>query len=321
MTNVLNRRELLTAVSAVATGAAVNSVAIPSTAAYAATSRPADEPFGYCFNTSTIRGQKLPLPEVVDIAAKAGYHAIEPWLDEIHNYAKAGGSLPDLRKRIADAGLTVESAIGFAPWIVDDDAARAKALETMKLDMDAVRAIGGKRIAAPPTGATNQTNFDLFKAAARYRALLELGVTMEVTPQLELWGFSKTLSRLGEVAFVAAESGHPSACVLTDVYHIYKGGSDFRGLRLIAGTAMHVMHVNDYPATPPRETIKDADRIFPGDGVAPLATIFRDLQHSGYRGFLSLEVFNATYYQQDPFVVARTGLEHTRNAVRQAFAS
>ena len=321
MTKTLNRREVLTTACAVAAGAAANSDTLAAAATHAPASRPADEPFGYCFNTSTIRGQKLPLPEVVDIAAKAGYHAIEPWLDEIHNYTKAGGSLPDLRKRIADAGLTVESAISFAAWIVDDDAARAKALEAMKVDMDAVRAIGGKRIAAPPVGATNQTNFDLFKAAARYRALLDLGTTMEVTPQLELWGFSKTLSRLGEVAFVAAESGHPSACVLTDVYHIYKGGSDFRGLRLIAGTAMHVMHVNDYPATPPRETIKDADRIFPGDGVAPLATVFRDLQHTGFRGFLSLEVFNATYYQQDPFVVARTGLEHTRNAVRQAFAT
>ena len=321
MTNALSRREVLATACAVAAGAAANSATFAAAATHAAAARPADEPFGYCFNTSTIRGQKLPLPEVVDLAAKAGYHAIEPWLDEIHNYTKAGGSLPDLRKRIADAGLTVESAIGFASWIVDDDAARAKALEAMKGDMDAVRAIGGKRIAAPPVGATNQSNFDLFKAAARYRALLDLGATMEVTPQLELWGFSKTLSRLGEVAFVAAESGHPSACVLTDVYHIYKGGSDFRGLRLIAGTAMHVMHVNDYPATPPRETIKDADRIFPGDGVAPLATVFRDLQHTGFRGFLSLEVFNASYYQQDPFVVARTGLEHTRNAVRQAFAT
>jgi 2-keto-myo-inositol isomerase len=33
----------------------------------------------------------------------------------------------DLKKRISDCGLTVESAIGFAEWIVDDDARRTNA--------------------------------------------------------------------------------------------------------------------------------------------------------------------------------------------------
>ena len=73
--------------------------------------------FHYCFNTSTIRGQKLSLVEEIDIVAQAGYQAIEPWVSEIEAYVKQGGSLPDLKKRIADLGLTVESAIGFAQWI------------------------------------------------------------------------------------------------------------------------------------------------------------------------------------------------------------
>ena len=58
----------------------------------------------------------------VEIAAQAGYQAIEPWVETVDDYAKKGGSLKDLKQRIADLGLTVESAIGFAQWIVDDDA-------------------------------------------------------------------------------------------------------------------------------------------------------------------------------------------------------
>ena len=277
--------------------------------------RSAAEPFGYMFNTSTIRGQKLPLVDEIELVAKAGYHAIEPWMNEIHTFVEQGGKLSDLRKRIADAGLTVESAIGFASWIVDDDAARAKGLESAKRDMDALREIGGKRIAAPPVGATNQTDLNLFKAAERYRALVDLGTKLEIVPQVELWGFSKTLSRLGEVALVAAESGHPQACVLADAYHIHKGGSDFRGLRVLSGAAMHVFHINDYPANPPRETIKDADRIYPGDGVAPLTTLLNDLFQVGFRGYLSLELFNPTYYQQDPRQVVQTGIAKVREVV------
>ena len=86
--------------------------------------RPTAEPFGYCFNTSTIREKKLPLDQVVEIVAQAGYQGIEPWIGEIDTYVKAGGSLADLRKRISDAGLSVESAIGFAAFLVDDEQKR-----------------------------------------------------------------------------------------------------------------------------------------------------------------------------------------------------
>src|SRR5688572_9880170 len=104
--------------------------------------RPQEEPFGYCFNTSTIRGQKLPLEQVVDVVAKAGWNGIEPWMDEITRYRDGGGSLADMRKRIGDAGLAVPSAIGFAEWIVDDDERRKKGLENARRDMDLVAQLG-----------------------------------------------------------------------------------------------------------------------------------------------------------------------------------
>jgi 2-keto-myo-inositol isomerase len=282
---------------------------------------PESEPFGYCLNTGTLREHKIPLVDKIKIAANAGYQAIEPWIDEIARYRDSGGRLLDLRNQIRDLGLTVESAIGFSHWIVDDDQARAAALENAKRDMEMLKAIGGKRIAAPPAGATDQRNLNLFRAAERYRRLLEVGREQGIVPQVELWGFSAALSRIGEVLFVAAESGHDDACVLTDVYHIYKGGSDFRGLRMIAGNSAHLVHINDYPAEPPRETISDADRVYPGDGIAPLRQIITDLLHAGFHGFLSLELFNPTYYKQDPRLVAETGLAKTRQVVRAALVS
>ena len=276
------------------------------------------EPFRYCLNTSTVRGQNLPLTEKIDIAAKAGYHALEPWIGEIEEHVRGGGALKDLRDRIRDRGLTVESAIGFFEWIVDDDARRAKALETARANMDMLRQIGGKRIAAPPLGATDRADLNLLRAAERYRALLELGDRMDVVPQAEVWGFSMTLGRLGEAAYVAIESGHPNACLLPDVYHLYRGGSDFGGLGLLNGASVHVFHVNDYPAQPPRERLNDSHRVYPGDGVAPLDAVFRDLRAAGFNGCISLELFNRDYWKQDAFLVAKTGLEKMKAAVRKS---
>ena len=278
------------------------------------------EPFRYMLNMSTIRGQNLTPPEQVDVAAKAGYQAIEPWIPDLEKWLLSGGKLKDLAKRITDSGLVCESAIGFAAWIGNDDAARKKGLEQAKRDMDWIAHLGGKRIAAPPVGAHQTGGVELLRAAERYRALLEIGDTAGIVPQVEVWGFSKSLNRLGETMMVAMESGHPKACLLPDVYHLYKGGSDFSGLKLLGNQTMHVFHMNDYPKDLSRETIQDKDRIYPGDGIAPLKEMLRGLRDIGFRGCLSLELFNRDYWKQDPHLVARTGLAKMKELVRQALA-
>lgn len=325
MSTSLSRRELLVGTAA-ALGAAAVGAAAPSAVRAAERKKEEDgASFGFCLNTSTIRGntiagKKLTLVQEIEIAAKAGYDGIEPWLRKIAAHKDSGGSLRDVKKRCADHGLRIPSAIGFARWIVDDPGERAKGLEQAKRDMDLVKQIGGARIAAPPAGATRGKKLDLFAAADRYAKLLEVGSQIGVVPQVELWGFSLNLSRLGETAFVAIEAGHPDACILPDVYHIYKGGSSSAGLKLLGRQAVHCIHLNDYPADPPRKTIRDSHRVYPGDGIAPLDRILGDLAANHSRCMLSLEVFNRDYWRQDPLTVARTGLRKSKAAVKKAFA-
>lgn len=311
MQPTISRRQML-ASAGVGLGAAAMAAAEPAVEPPAEKPAP---PFRYCLNTGTLRGHKLPLAEEAAIAAKAGYNGIEPWVEEIRRCAEQGDSLADLRKQIADLGLTVESAIGFPSWAVDDDAQREKGMEQIKREMDLVAQIGGRRIAAPPAGVNNNAGMDLRRIGERYRAVLELGRKMGVVPQLEIWGSAKTLGRVSEAAFVAIEANHPDACLLLDVFHIYRSGVGFGGLRLLNGRALHVLHVNDYPAEPPREKATDADRLYPGDGVAPLPAILDDLHAAGFRGALSLELFNRAYWKQEAAVVAKTGLEKMRAAV------
>ncbi|MBN9119974.1 MAG: sugar phosphate isomerase/epimerase [Planctomycetes bacterium] len=299
--------------------AAAGGLAMTATDARA---EPAKVGFGYCLNTSTVRdkdGKSRPIIELIDIAKRAGYDAIEPWISELDEYTKTGGTLDDLAKRIKDAGLVVPDAIGFAEWIVEDPERRKKGVEQAKRDMEKAARIGGTRLAAPPVGATGGTSkrddpkftqpvIDLVAAADRYRALLDVGEKMGVTPIVEVWGFSKTLRRLGEALLVAAESGSSRGCVLPDVYHLYKGGSDFSGLPLLSASAIGIFHVNDYPKIE-RDKIVDADRVYPGDGIAPLKDVFAVLRKMGYTGYLSLELFNREYWKRDPLEVAKTGLE------------
>ena len=306
--HAMSRRQVLKR-SGVLAGAAL-AIGSGVRPASAAPSEPASQvaPFRFCLNTATIRGHKLGIVKEIEMTAQAGYDGIEPWVDSVQEFVKAGGSIKELRQRVVDSGLTVEGAIGFPDWIVDDNDRRAKGMERAKREMDLMAQIGTRRFAAPPAGATDLPKLDLLQAAERYRALLEIGDQLGIVPELELWGFSKNLNRLGECALVAVETGHPKACILADVFHLHKGGSDYHGLGLLGPDTVQVLHVNDFPSAPGREKIDDSFRVYAGDGVAPLPEVLRAVRKAGGQKVLSFEVFNRLYWTQDPMEVLKTGL-------------
>ncbi|GAB3962688.1 sugar phosphate isomerase/epimerase [Spirosoma harenae] len=304
MTQTVTRRQTLAALTA-SVGATLASLSSEATA-----SPTAQSPFTICLNMSTIRGHKLGFVKELEVASKAGFRSVEIWIETLQTYLKSGATTADARKVLSDNGIKAENAIGFAPWIVDDEAARAKGVDQMKREMEMLAEVGCMRVATPPIGAQtpNSPKIDLYKAAERYRAILELSDQTKVIPQLELWGFSPNLSRLGEVMFVAIESGHPSARVLLDIYHLYKGGSGNKMLPLVGKPGIEIFHVNDYTADFPREKITDADRVFPGDGIAPIKETLKLIKRPDKPIILSLEVFNKTYYAQEAQTVANTAM-------------
>jgi len=273
------------------------------------------ETFRYCLNTSTISGQKLGIVKYVEVAGEAGYHGIEVWMRDLKQYVDEGGALESLRKLIEDKKLKVEDAIGFAPWLSPGEEAKQEGFKQMKEEMLMLKEIGGTRIAAPPAGLKGDQPLDLFKAGERYHQLLDLGRETGVMPQLEFWGSSPVLYQMGQVLMIAANANDPDARILPDVYHLFRGGSGFECLKMLNGNFVEIFHMNDFPGSKPREEQNDADRVYPGDGVAPLKQILTDLKGDGGTTVLSLELFNRDYWEQDPLTVAQTGLKKMKQAV------
>jgi 2-keto-myo-inositol isomerase len=273
--------------------------------------------FRFCLNTSTIGGQNLGLSKSMDIAAQAGYDAIEIWMRDLDAFLKTGASLQDVRNRANELGLTIEDAVDFNRWIVDDESERAAALEQAKRNMAKLAEIGCPRMASPPVGATAQAGLDLFAAAERFAALAAVGEALGVMPQLEIWGFSANLHSLGEALLIASQSGNPHVGILADVYHLYRGGSPFEGLHFVPPSALQIFHVNDYPTSPAREQLKDGDRLMPGDGIAPWPTIVSLLREKNSPIIISLELFNPDFWKPNPMHAARLGLKK----MKQVFGS
>lgn len=300
---MITRRKALSAMALGSAGLVLPRPVIPQRA-------PGPDRFRYCLNTSTIRGQDPGLPGTIEIASRAGFEGIEVWINDLQKYLESGLSAQSLKRILDDHGIRVESAIGFAPWLAD----RGDGFLQMEREMEMLSQIGCTRIAAPPAGLDGEESLDLFKAGEKYAKLLELGRKTGVMPQLEFWGTSPHLWHLGQALMVAAVADDPDGRILPDVYHMFRGGSGFHTLGLLDGKLIEVFHMNDYPGDKPRETQGDADRVYPGDGVAPLRQILTSLREMGGEKVLSLELFNVKLWNDDPLEVAKTGLMKMKKA-------
>lgn len=305
----MNRRSLLKLSSAVALASVV-----PGFVRSANNSSPVG-PFRFCLNTSTIMGQKPGLLHSIEIAAAAGYDGVELWIRDIQDWLAQGNSIEQLAKFITAKKLRVENAISFTEWLTDDDTRRAAALATLEKEMQLVAVLGCKRIAAPPAGVSKEQVIDIQKAGARYRETITLGRKYKVMPLLEFWGASGTVYNFGQALAIAAAANDPDARILPDVYHLFRGGSGFDCLNLVNGKVIDIIHMNDYPAGKPVADQTDADRVYPGDGAAPLKQVLQTLKNMGGTKTLSLELFNRTYWNEDAALVAKTGLEKMRKLV------
>jgi sugar phosphate isomerase/epimerase len=311
----LNRRELLKS-----GGAAVAVLAAGGVAAGAAESpvaKPADagkERWKLCLNASTIR--PAPLEEKIAATAKAGYDGIELWVDEMMKYEKEGKSLDDLGKRIKDAGLEVPNIIGIWNALPADDAAKEKLLEDAKRRLAASAKVGARHIAA--MAGPDRPDFDILWAAARYAELVDLGKPFGIGVALEFVGMMKNVHTLGQAAAIVMEAGKPEGSIVADTFHMFNGRSSWTAAKFLAGPIYAIWHLNDVPKECVAGQSKDADRIYPGDGVLPLAQLLKDLWANGFRGPLSLELFNREEWKKPADEIARTGIEKMRAVIAKS---
>jgi len=117
---------------------------------------------------------------------------------------------------------------------------------------------------------------------------------------------------------VVDRAGHPALGLCLDSFHILSRGSDPAGIRDIPAEKLFFLQLADAPHL-------DMDvlqwsrhhRLFPGQGAWDLSAFLGHVLAAGYRGPLSLEVFNDVFRQADP---GRTAIDAHRSllALRDA---
>lgn len=271
-----------------------------------------ESPWPICLDTATIRPASL--KEKVRIAAKAGYDAIEPWDGELEEFEAQGGNLKDLGKEIKDLGMFVPSIIGL--WNALPPSNWEESLKDTRRRMRMAADIGSEHVQTIPN--TVGENYDQKYVADRYREIIEIGLNeFKLSPALVFVKYFP-LKTMGQAMAVALDANHPQAKIIPDTYHMHISEGGFEGLKLLKGEAIAIFQFADAPASPAIDQLGDEHRVYPGDGILPLPKILADLKSTGFKGCVSLELYNPEYWKQDLQAVAETGLRKTMEVIRKA---
>jgi 2-keto-myo-inositol isomerase len=208
---------------------------------------------------------------------------------EIRAFVESGGDLGEIRKMSHDLGIEIFDCISFIRWADTDPAIRRAELETARREMQMLRELGCPAMAAPPFGDTEGVTTEEY--AERFRELHLLGSEIGVEPLLEIWGHRGGIRTVRKSREILTASGVDEGKVLIDPIHIHKGGGEFSDIAELEKGSIGVVHVNDFDRALPREQLTDRDRRFPGEGNADLSLFGEMVLRTGYRGFLSLELF------------------------------
>jgi 2-keto-myo-inositol isomerase len=247
-----------------------------------------------CLNTVTV-GPDHPLEAIIDEMGRWGYAGIEIEAGRLGG-ALGRGSVEEVRRRLADQGIAAASLMAW-PFKVDGDL--SSLLDDLRRHGDLARALGAPTLLvfagqAGPTDPATRADF-LRRAGDSARAYAE-AAGEGVTISLEPIGGSDWLGTPEHALAIADASGHPRVGIMMDFFHYYRSSVPATSVAAIPVEKLFIVHADDSEDRPIAE-LNDSHRVYPGEGILPLRPRLQLLRRMGYRGHLSIELFNRAYWQ------------------------
>jgi sugar phosphate isomerase/epimerase len=201
----------------------------------------------------------------------------------------------DLRTLCNDLGLAIAGANGVLPAtghniLVESERERRRGIDQVMRVIDLCAELGGHVVTVGSTGARNIPNGmarDVWypRALAAYRQWGDYAeprgvrVTVEIINRYEAnWG--RTIAE--GLAFLET-ADHRNLGLTIDTFHMSLEEGRFADA--IASAGAHILHVHT----------ADSNRQAPGAGNLAFRPLLHALRDTGYRGYLSLELFDPWY--------------------------
>jgi 2-keto-myo-inositol isomerase len=263
-----------------------------------------------CLNQDTLRS--IPTASFLSIAKKTGFGAVELTQDKVEPVL-ASNSLKTLTNQILAQGLTVASINGPENFNLLNDHQFSEISERTGKLAQAARELNCNLLVPVPSPIQSGVSRDEMRAKTA-ESLAELADTCgeDINLGLEFLGIKDcSVNSLKDAVEIVKAANRKNVGLVLDSFHLYLSDPQFTEMKELNRDRVLMVHVNDSESGE-RSTLRDANRLYPGEGVIDLKRFGADLLRMRYDGFLSLELLRPSYWEEDPEKVATIGRESLR---------
>jgi 4-hydroxyphenylpyruvate dioxygenase len=240
-------------------------------------------------------------------AAHAGFHGIELFEPDL---VASTSSPKQIRERCEELGLQIVLYQPFRDLDSTDPERFRRNLTRLDRKFDVMAELGVDLILVCSNASADAVT-EMDELARQLRAAGDLAARrgMRIAYEALAWGSTVDLWQQSWDAVRRAD--HPAVGLCLDSFHILSKSSAMTELGDVPGDKIFFLQLADAPH-------KDMDvlqwsrhyRLFPGEGAFDLVAFTAAVLDAGYRGPLSLEVFNDVFRQSSP---VRTAIDAVRS--------
>lgn len=245
------------------------------------------------------------LGEKMEAAAAIGFDGVEIFENDLLTFE---GSPTDVRYLAESLGLAITCFQPFRDFESMPDPQRARNMDRAERKFDVMQQLGAElllvcsNVSPASIDDDSRATADLLEMAERaHKRGLRVG--------FEALAWGRNINKWRHAWNIIKAANHPALGLIVDSFHTLALGDNISMLSEVPVEKIFFAQLADAPKLSMDVLSWSRHfRNFPGQGQLPVADFVRDLVGAGYRGPLSLEIFNDEFRSAPARLIARDGL-------------
>ncbi|MDA8251397.1 MAG: TIM barrel protein [Rhodospirillales bacterium] len=245
------------------------------------------------------------LPDKLEAAAAVGFDGVEIFENDLLTY---DGTPQDVRRIAEDLGLALLLFQPFRDFEAMPEPQHARNLDRAERKFDVMQALGIADLLVCSNVSPAALD-DPARAAADLAAMAERAARRGLRVGYEALAWGRHVARWRQAWQIVRAADHPALGLVLDSFHTLALGDNLDDLGQVPAEKLFFVQLADAPqlAMDPLSWSRHF-RNFPGQGGLDVTGFVRAVLAAGYRGPLSLEVFNDDFRAAPARLTARDGL-------------
>ncbi|WIX99228.1 TIM barrel protein [Amycolatopsis mongoliensis] len=237
------------------------------------------------------------LEDKLTAAARAGFDGVEIFENDL---IASSWSAKEIGEHCAELGLSIDLYQPFRDFEAVPPDVLARNLRRAELKFDVMEQLGADTMLVCSSVSPDAVDDDDL-AAEQLHLLAERAAARGLRIAYEALAWGRFVNTYEHSWRIVRRAAHPALGLCLDSFHILSRGSDPAAIRTIPGEKLFFLQLADAPRLQ-MDVLQWSrhHRLFPGQGAFDLTAFTGHVLAAGYRGPLSLEVFNDVFRQADP---------------------